>query len=106
MQIIIFVSLILISKIDPEINLLIFAIVALIIAFAGSIQDIAIDALRIESAKLEDQGNLAAGYQFGYRVSILVGSSFSLLIADAYSWSAAYQLMALIIVINLICKTN
>ena len=81
MQIIIFVSLILISKIDPEINLLIFAIVALIIAFAGSIQDIAIDALRIESAKLEDQGNLAAGYQFGYRVSILVGSSFSLLIS-------------------------
>ncbi len=104
MQIIIFVSLILISKINPEINLLIFAIVALIIAFAGSIQDIAIDALRIESAKLEDQGNLAAGYQFGYRVSILVGSSFSLLIADAYSWSAAYQLMALIIVINLICS--
>ncbi len=104
MQIIIFVSLILISKIDPEINLLIFAIVALIISFAGSIQDIAIDALRIESAKLEDQGNLAAGYQFGYRVSILVGSSFSLLIADAYSWSAAYQLMALIIVINLICS--
>ena len=104
MQIIIFVSLILISKIDPEINLLIFAIVALIIAFAGSIQDIAIDALRIESAKLEDQGNLAAGYQFGYRVSILVGSSFSLLIADAYSWSVAYQLMALIIVINLICS--
>ena len=104
MQIIIFVSLILISKIDPEINLLIFAIVALIIAFAGSIQDIAIDALRIESAKLEDQGNLAAGYQFGYRVSILVGSSFSLLIADAYSWSVAYQLMALIIIINLICS--
>tara|TARA_B100000609_G_C17220357_1_gene439624 strand:+ start:4530 stop:5792 length:1263 start_codon:yes stop_codon:yes gene_type:complete len=104
MQIIIFVSLILISKINPEINLLIFAVLALIIAFAGSIQDIAIDAFRIESAKLEDQGNLAAGYQFGYRVSILVGSSFSLLIADAYSWSAAYQLMALIIFINLICS--
>ena len=41
---------------------------------AGSIQDIAIDAYRIESAKLEDQGNLAAGYQFGYRIAILVGS--------------------------------
>ena len=104
MQIIIFVSLILISKINPEINLLIFAVLALIIAFAGSIQDIAIDAFRIESAKLEDQGNLAAGYQFGYRVSILVGSSFSLLIADVYSWSAAYQMMALIIFINLICS--
>ena len=104
MQIIILISLIFISLIDPTNNLLIFALVALIIAFAGSIQDIAIDAYRIESAPLEDQGNLAAGYQFGYRISILVGSSLSLLIADAYSWPIAYQLMALIIALNVICS--
>ena len=102
MQIIILISLIFISLIDPTNNLLIFALVALIIAFAGSIQDIAIDAYRIESAPLEDQGNLAAGYQFGYRISILVGSSLSLLIADAYSWPIAYQLMALIIALNVL----
>ena len=104
MQIIILISLIFISLIDPTNNLLIFALVALIIAFAGSIQDIAIDAYRIESAKLEDQGNLAAGYQFGYRISILVGSSLSLLIADAYSWPTAYQLMSLIIALNVLCS--
>ena len=102
MQIIILISLIFISLIDPTNNLLIFALVALIIAFAGSIQDIAIDAYRIESAPLEDQGNLAAGYQFGYRISILVGSSLSLLIADAYSWPTAYQLMALVIAMNVL----
>ena len=102
MQIIILISLIFISLIDPTNNLLIFALVALIIAFAGSIQDIAIDAYRIESAPLEDQGNLAAGYQFGYRISILVGSSLSLLIADTYSWPTAYQLMALIIALNVL----
>ena len=104
MQIIILISLIFISLIDPTNNLLIFAFVALIIAFAGSIQDIAIDAYRIESAPLEDQGNLAAGYQFGYRISILVGSSLSLLIADAYSWPTAYQLMSLIIALNVLCS--
>ena len=97
MQLIILISILLMSMIAPANNLLIFALVALIIAFAGSIQDIAIDAYRIESAPLEDQGNLAAGYQFGYRISILVGSSLSLLIADAYSWPTAYQLMALIL---------
>ena len=102
MQIIILISLIFISLIDPTNNLLIFALIALIIAFAGSIQDIAIDAYRIESAPLEDQGNLAAGYQFGYRISILVGSSLSLLIADAYSWPTAYQLMSLIIALNVL----
>jgi PAT family beta-lactamase induction signal transducer AmpG len=104
MQIIILISLIFISLIDPINNLLIFALVALIIAFAGSIQDIAIDAYRIESAPLEDQGNLAAGYQFGYRISILVGSSLSLLIADAYSWPTAYQSMSLIIALNVLCS--
>jgi len=102
MQIIILISLIFISLINPTNNLLIFALVALIIAFAGSIQDIAIDAYRIESAPLEDQGNLAASYQFGYRISILVGSSLSLLIADAYSWPTAYQLMALVIALNVL----
>ena len=96
MQIIIIISLLLMSNINPLTNLTFFAFVALIIALAGSIQDIAIDAYRIESAKLEDQGNLAAGYQFGYRIAILVGSSLALIIAANFSWSFAYQLMALI----------
>mgnify|MGYP001184608332 CR=1 FL=1 len=72
MQIQIIISLIAISLINPLTNLVIFALFAFIIALAGSIQDIAIDAYRIESAKLEDQGNLAAGYQFGYRIAILL----------------------------------
>ena len=80
MQIIIIISLFILSTINPITNLSFFAFIALIIALAGSIQDIAIDAYRIESAKLEDQGNLAAGYQFGYRIAILVGSSLALII--------------------------
>ncbi len=75
---------------------------ALNIAFAGSIQDIAIDAYRIESAKLEDQGNLTAGYQFGYRIAILVGSSFALIYAENFSWSLTYQLMALLMALNIL----
>ena len=69
MQIVIFMFLLIISEIDPQANIKYFAFVAFIIALAGSIQDIAIDALRIESAEIEDQGNLAAGYQFGYRIA-------------------------------------
>ena len=102
MQVLIIISLIALSFIDPLIDLVIFAIFAFAVALAGSIQDIAIDAYRIESAKLEDQGNLAAGYQFGYRIAILVGSSFALIFADNFSWSSAYQLMAFIMAINLV----
>ena len=102
MQIIIIISLYILSTINPITNLSFFAFIALIIALAGSIQDIAIDAYRIESAKLEDQGNLAAGYQFGYRIAILVGSSLALIIASNFSWSFAYQLMALIFIVNIV----
>ena len=102
MQVLIIISLIALSFINPLIDLVIFAIFAFAVALAGSIQDIAIDAYRIESAKLEDQGNLAAGYQFGYRIAILVGSSFALIFADNFSWSSAYQLMAFIMAINIV----
>ena len=102
MQIIIIISLLILSNVNPITNLTFFAFIALIIALAGSIQDIAIDAFRIESAKLEDQGNLAAGYQFGYRIAILVGSSLALIIASNFSWAFAYQLMALIFVVNIV----
>ena len=102
MQIIIIISLLILSNVNPITNLTFFALIALIIALAGSIQDIAIDALRIESAKLEDQGNLAAGYQFGYRIAILVGSSLALIIASNFSWAFAYQLMALIFFVNIV----
>ncbi len=101
MQLQIIVSLIVLSFINPVTDLIVFALFAFIIALAGSIQDIAIDAFRIESAKLSDQGNLAAGYQFGYRLAILVGSSFALIYAENYSWSSTYQLMAIILGINI-----
>ena len=101
MQIQIIISLIVISFINPLTDLIIFALFAFNIALAGSIQDIAIDAYRIESAKLEDQGNLAAGYQFGYRIAILVGSSFALIFAENFSWAFAYQLMAILMSINI-----
>ena len=102
MQLQIIISLIVLSFINPLTNLLVFALFALNIAFAGSIQDIAIDAYRIESAKLEDQGNLAAGYQFGYRIAILVGSSFALIYAENFSWSLTYQLMAFLMALNIL----
>ena len=102
MQLQIILSLIILSFINPVTDLIIFALFAFNVALAGSIQDIAIDAYRIESAELEDQGNLAAGYQFGYRIAILVGSSFALIYAENFSWSLTYQLMAILMGLNIL----
>ncbi len=94
MQILILLSLVLISNIDPTKSFLYFCIIAGIIAFAGSIQDIAIDAFRIEYAHISDQGNLAAAYQLGYRLAIIVATSVALIFADINGWSSTFKLMS------------
>ena len=111
-QSMIIICLVLLSLIDPHKSISLFAFVAFLVAFSGSIQDIAIDAFRIEVAEISQQGNLAASYQFGYRAAILISSSFALIFASEYGWSPTYQLMALLMFIGvtgvLICpeQTN
>ena len=99
-QFMIFLSLIGMSLIDPLQNLKILALAAFFAAFFGSIQDIAIDALRIEIGDAKEQGNLAASYQFGYRVAILAATSMALIFADLIDWSYVYQLMGLLMLIG------
>jgi PAT family beta-lactamase induction signal transducer AmpG len=94
MQIIIFLSLLFISNINPIDNFILFCVVGATIAFAGSIQDIAIDAFRIEYAHISDQGNLAASYQLGYRFAIIAATSLALIFADINGWPLTFKLMA------------
>ena len=102
MQILIFIFLICLSRADPTRDISYLATFAILIALAGSFQDIAIDAFRIELANIEEQGNLAAYYQFGYRAAILTATSFALIYAENYSWSSAYFLMAVLMLLGLI----
>ena len=94
MQLIIFFNLLFISNIDPKTNLFLFCVTALFVAWAGSILDIAIDAFRIEYAEIKDQGSLAAAYQLGYRIAIIIAGSLALIFADNYGWSLTFKFMA------------
>ena len=99
-QSMIFLSLIAMSLIDPLYNIKLLALFAFFAAFFGSIQDVAVDALRIEIGEAKEQGDLAASYQLGYRIAILVASSMALIFADLYSWSYVYQLMGILMLIG------
>ena len=101
-QISIVICLLLLSIVNPLDSLQVFALIAFLVAFSGSIQDIAIDAFRIELADLNQQGNLAASYQFGYRMAILISSSFALIFASDYGWTLTYQVMSLLMLIGII----
>ena len=87
-------SLFVLSGMDPKQNIEAFALVAAAVALSSATQDIVIDAYRIEIAESRMQGVLAAAYQYGYRVAMLVGGAAAMAIAEFAPWSTAYMAMA------------
>ena len=45
---------------------------------------------------------LTAGYQFGYRVAILVSGAGALYIADSYTWEISYKVMSSLMLVGII----
>ena len=70
-------------------------VLALVVAFASSTQDIVVDAWRIEAASDSDElGLLSAAYQLGYRAALLVTDALILISASHLGWSISYSMMA------------
>jgi len=91
-----------ISGSDPRLDVLHVAALALWLAFSAATQDIAIDAWRIESAPASEQGAMAAAYQLGYRIAILVGQAGALWVADLWGWARSYSTMAELAAVGMI----
>ncbi|MDP1935038.1 MAG: MFS transporter, partial [Nitrosomonas sp.] len=111
-QIIITMALVGMASTDPIVNLTQMVFFALAVAFASATQDIALDAYRIEAVAAELQGAMAATYQAGYRVAMILASAGVLWIAaavdlsaDAYDhapWRFAYLVMAASMAVGII----
>ena len=100
-QIVIVLGLWLIAGSDPKTNLAGMAALAALVAFASANQDIVIDAWRIEVADQSRQGAMAAAYQWGYRVAIVIAGVAPLVLADAFSWRFSYLVMAALMVVGM-----
>ena len=79
---------------DPGQQLVQVAMLALLIAFSSATQDVAIDAYRIEAVPQDLQGAMAATYQLGYRLALLVAGAGALYLAEFLSWQLSYFAMA------------
>ncbi|NVK24554.1 MAG: MFS transporter [Gammaproteobacteria bacterium] len=96
---------------DPQEDLFWLPAFAVLVAFLSATQDIIIDAFRIESGTDKQQAAMAATYQIGYRLAMIVASAGVLLLAamfetsevyDALAWQKAYLVMAALMLIGVI----
>jgi len=90
------------AHLNPVGHLGAMAALALLVAFSSATQDVAIDAWRIEAVPQSMQGVMAAAYQLGYRIAIMVASAGALWIAADLGWTAAYTAMAAMVGIGVV----
>lgn len=95
-------SLLAMAATDPATDLAGFAALAVGVAFFSATQDIALDAWRIEAVDLEFQGAMAASYQLGYRIALLVSGAGALVIGGEFSYPLAYRAMAALMAVGMI----
>jgi PAT family beta-lactamase induction signal transducer AmpG len=93
-QVLITLGLWLVAGGDPGTTLGTMALFAVFVGLASATQDVVIDAWRIEAAEASRQGAMAAAYQWGYRLAMVVAGAVPLLLAEAYSWNLSYAVMA------------
>jgi PAT family beta-lactamase induction signal transducer AmpG len=100
-QILIAIGLAAIGTLGLRAGLASLGVLALVVAFSSSTQDIVVDAWRIEAASDSDElGLLSAAYQFGYRIAILVSEAAILIIANHFGWRISYTVMAVLMAIG------
>jgi len=84
-------------------HLVVFGVMAVIVAFASATQDIVIDAWRIESAENGEQlGLLTSSSALGYRSALLVTDALILLIAAKVGWQVSYEIMAALMAVGIV----
>ncbi|MDP1630034.1 MAG: MFS transporter [Caulobacter sp.] len=101
-QAVIMLGLWLIAGVDPATNLGVMALFAVLVGFASANQDIVIDAWRIEVADDDRQGPMAAAYQWGYRIAMIVAGAVPLVLATAFGWHLSYAVMAALMILGVL----
>lgn len=92
----------LIAGTDPAVSLGLMALFAVIVGFVSATQDIVIDAWRIEAAVTEKQGAMAATYQWGYRIAMIVAGVAPLALSEFAGWNTSYAIMALLMLVGVL----
>ena len=103
-QILLGISIFLMSTVNPEKNLYLMACFAFITSFLSATQDIILDAYRVETFDKEKE-KLSSGvaiFVLGYRLGLIFSGAGAIYMAAKISWSSVYIIMSLGILVGLI----
>ena len=92
-QLLLLIGLAAISTVNPEESLRSLVILCVIVVIASASQDIVLDAYRIESFNIKEQGAGVAIFIIGYRSGTIVSGAGAIWMASFMSWNEVYFLM-------------
>lgn len=88
-------AIVLMGYSQPQRELMLTAVFAVLVSFFSATQDILIDAYRIESLDPSEYAAGGGAEVFGYRLGMIISGGFALSLSDHYSWQTVYFIMAL-----------
>ncbi len=100
-QVILIFMLIGLGSSNPKDRIFETALWALGVAFASALQDIVVEAYRIEIIDDHQKGSAATSITLGWRLGIMASGTGALYLASLFSWQSAYILMAVLVGIGL-----
>lgn len=101
-QIILMLSILCMSTVNPSANPLTMAFFAVLVTIASASQDIVLDAYRIESFSSKEQGAGVAIFVLGYRFGLIFSGAGAIWMASVMSWNNVYVIMSLGALIGMI----
>ncbi len=102
-QVLLAVSLLLLGHTDPSKNILLTVVAAFIVGFFSAIQDIVIEAYRIEILDKSKIGIGASIAVLGYRLGMLFSGAGAIYIsAYFHSWTISYNVMAFCMLVGIL----
>ncbi len=114
-QFLIIIAISIMAMTDPSQgshSLVMMAVGAVLLGFSAATQDIVIDAYRIELAEADMQSALAATYNAGYRIAMIIAGAGALFLASGFgtekgsylyiAWQKTYLIMACVMLIGVI----
>ena len=101
-QLFITTAVIAMSFYEPVKYLTELTVLAILIITGSAIQDVVVDAYRVEAIDIDFQGILSAAYVIGYRIALLTSGAGTLYIAEYSNWQIAYFLMGCAMMIGIV----